>query len=156
MLFFPGWNTLLAGYLGSIEEVTPIRAFIEGRYNLHFWDFQVWLVMVAFTAAMGGSFVLNQLADVESDRKNKKLFIIDENFVTRKSALLESIILISASILIGILISHRIFFLIALFVVITAYFYNFRPFQWKNTPVGGLIANSLMGWIAYAVGWSFQ
>jgi 4-hydroxybenzoate polyprenyltransferase len=153
MLFFPGWNTLLAGYLNGIDDVHPVSELFDGTFNFHFWNFELLLVIIAFMLAMGGSFILNQIADVETDRKNRKLFLIDENFLSKNAALGESIILILGSLGLGYLVNFNIFALIFLFLMITAYLYNFRPFQYKNKPFSGLLLNILMGWIAFAMGW---
>jgi len=114
------------------------------------------LILVAFMFAMGGSFILNQLQDVESDRQNKKLFLIGEKYVKRNFARWESIILITLSLIIGHFLNFTIFFLLLLFSLITGYFYNYHPFRFKNRPLWGLILNILMGWIAFALGWSLS
>jgi 4-hydroxybenzoate polyprenyltransferase len=156
MLFFPGWNTLLAGYLNSIDDIHPVEEALSGVARVHYWNFDLALVMVAFMLAMGGSFILNQIADVETDRKNKKLFLIDENFLSRKSASREALILIIMSLGIGYLVDLTIFILIIFFLLVTGYLYNFKPFQLKNKPFSGLLLNSLMGWIAFSLGWFGQ
>jgi 1,4-dihydroxy-2-naphthoate octaprenyltransferase len=42
---------------------------------------------------------------------------------------------------------------VLLFIVVTGYFYNFYPLQLKNRPFWGIILNSLMGWLAFTLGW---
>jgi len=153
MLFFPGWNTLLAGYLNSVDDIHPVSQAIEGLTSFHFWNFDLILVMMAFMFAMGSSFILNQIADVETDRKNKKLFLIDEHFLSKKSASVEAAILILLSLSIGFLVNFTILLLIVIFLFITAYLYNFKPFEFKNKPFSGLLLNSMMGWLAFALGW---
>jgi 4-hydroxybenzoate polyprenyltransferase len=153
MLFFPGWNTLLAGYLNSIDDIHPVTQAMDGVVNFHFWNVDLTLVMMAFMFAMGSSFILNQIADVETDRKNKKLFLIDENFLSKKSASAEATILILLSLGIGSLVDFTILLIILIFLFITAYLYNFKPFEFKNKPFSGLLLNSMMGWLAFALGW---
>ncbi len=156
ILFIPGWNTLLAGYLvatGHNRFTLPpelsFDRFLLGGYPLM-------LGMVAFMAAMAGSFILNQLQDVESDRKNKKLFLIGENHISVKAAWTESLFLLIGAAFLGALLNRQALVLIAVFILITGYLYNFPPFEYKNHPIQGLILNALMGWIAFALGWVLQ
>ena len=153
MLFFPGWNTLLAGYLSAKGETDWVTQFSHGDYTLYFWEPIAFLAMLAFALAMGASFILNQLQDTESDRKNRKLFLIDEQSIHPGTALRESIILAIGSILLSIFLGRSIFLLLIFFMFITGYLYNYPPFQFKNKPAGGLVLNALMGWIAFALGW---
>jgi 1,4-dihydroxy-2-naphthoate octaprenyltransferase len=39
------------------------------------------------------------------------------------------------------------------FILLTGYLYNYAPFSFKDKPVSGLIANIIMGWLAFAIGW---
>lgn len=153
MLFFPGWNTLLAGYLSANGEISWITQFSQGHLVIYFWNSDIFLTMLAFAMAMGASFIMNQLQDTESDRKNKKLFLIDEQRIRPGVALIEGIILAMGSILLGIFLGESFLLLLILFLFITGYLYNYPPFQFKNKPVGGLILNAIMGWIAFALGW---
>ena len=153
ILFIPGWNTLLAGYL----VVTGQNRFsLPGELSLDWFlpgQFHLMVGMAAFMAAMAGSFILNQLQDVESDRKNKKLFLIGENHISVKAAWAESLFLLAAALVLTAWLNHQALFLMAIFILITGYLYNFPPFEFKNRPLWGLILNALMGWIAFALGW---
>lgn len=153
MLFFPGWNTLLAGFLVANNEMFFIDQIRNQTFEGHFWISSLVLTMVVFMAAMGGSFVLNQVKDVQSDQKNKKLFILGEKHINVRAAIFESIFLLSMSLLISLSISFVMFVLIAAFILITGYLYNFKPFNYKDRPIGGLLLNILMGWIAFTIGW---
>lgn len=152
MLFFPGWNTLIAGYLVAREEVRFGRLILSGEFSWNLWVGNLVLIMLIFAAAIGGSFILNQLQDVESDRRNSKLFLICKNYVSARAAFTESILLIAASLVVSFLLNRQAFYLIAL-GTISGYFYNYPPFQCKNRPLPGLALNSLVGWIAFGLGW---
>jgi 1,4-dihydroxy-2-naphthoate octaprenyltransferase len=149
MLFIPGWSTLLAGYLITWKSdffFTPDR-FLNLDYS------EVFVLLIIFSAAMGASFLLNQLMDIESDLKNQKLFILSEKHITKKSAIIETSILIMISLILSVLDGLWILFSVILFIFLTGYMYNFEPFVLKNRPVGSIIANALMGWLAFAMGW---
>ena len=77
VLFFPGWVTMLAGYYTATGE--SISGFpIPWELEPVFWDETVFLALVMLGAAMGGCFIFNQLKDVDTDRKNNKLFLIGQ------------------------------------------------------------------------------
>jgi len=153
MLFFPGWNTLLAGYLAETHQLQLVSDVLEKTYIIEFWNGKIVLAMLIFMLAMGGSFILNQMEDVESDRRNRKLFLVGEGFISKRKAGRESIILLVLAILAGFFINISTVVLVVIFIFITGYLYNFQPFQYKNRPLGGLILNMLMGWIAFGLGW---
>jgi len=149
MLFFPGWSTLLAGYLITSK-------------NQWFWDFtqikatnylEISILLFVFMAAMGGSFLLNQLKDIETDLKNKKLFILSENHISKKSAIIETAILFGLALILALLQNSAVFIATLIFIIITGYAYNFKPFELKDKPVGSLLANAAMGWLAFSIGW---
>ena len=150
ILFFPGWSTMLAGF------------FVTWR---HRWFFTIrdmqstdsWLIlklMILFAAAMGACFLLNQLQDVESDRRNNKLFIIAEGCVGIRAATIEVVFLMVVSLMMACLVSIQTALFVSAFIFVTGYLYNYEPFGLKDRPWGSLAANSMMGWLAFAIGWS--
>jgi 4-hydroxybenzoate polyprenyltransferase len=102
---------------------------------------------------MGSSFVLNQVKDVESDKKNKKLFIISDGILSTKAIWWEVFILTLVSFLLALSINLEVGVAVVIFFIITGIFYNFPPAKMKDRPWGSLIANGLMGWLAFAIGW---
>ncbi len=149
MLFYPGWSTFLAGYL----MVYKTRFFLSPGEWLQFEFREIGLLFVAFATAMGGSFLLNQLADVQSDRENKKLFLISEGHIPRKNAIIEVIVLFVLAIGLTIFRNWQLSLVLAIFILITGYFYNFPPFKFKDRPWWSLWANMSMGFLAFCLGW---
>jgi len=150
MLFFPGWTTLLAGYFIA-DNANLFTLFITPAELDYFLLLRL---MFGFAMLMGSAFILNQLADVESDRRNDKLHIISDGHVPRDNARREAIILAIMGMLIGISCGFWIALFFALFFLITGYFYNFYPLKLKDRPWGSLLANISMGWLAFAIGWA--
>lgn len=150
MLFFPGWTTLLAGYL--ILDKESLFFNLSQIKDISFWNITLLLLLSA--AAMGASFLLNQLKDIESDLENKKLFIISEGYISKRMAIVETGILVVLALGLSVLFSWTVVWLTAGFIVLTGYLYNFKPFALKDAPFSSLIANSLMGWFAFALGWA--
>ncbi|MGD9489432.1 MAG: UbiA family prenyltransferase [Calditrichaceae bacterium] len=149
MLFYPGWSTMLAGFFVARDD----ELFLSRDVLLGLNHVLILKLLVLFGAAMGASFLLNQLQDIESDLKNKKLFIISENYIGNKAAVIELIILTVVTLLISFGISFDVGLLASVFLLVTGYLYNFRPFNFKDHPWGSLAANSMMGWLAFALGW---
>jgi 4-hydroxybenzoate polyprenyltransferase len=147
MLFFPGWSTMMAGYFIHSKS-TWFPAFQFHINHIHLLS-----VVLGFAMIMGSSFVLNQLKDIESDRKNKKLFIISNGILSTKAVWLEVIILTFFSFLIAFNINIEVGIFFVLFFIVTGLLYNFPPVNMKDRPWGSLLANGLMGWLAFSIGW---
>jgi 4-hydroxybenzoate polyprenyltransferase len=147
MLFFPGWSTMMAGYF--IHTKATWFPFFQLQIN----HFHLLFILLGFALVMGSSFVLNQLKDIESDKKNRKLFIISNGILSSKTIWWEVIILTTLSFLIAFKINVEVGIMVVAFFIITGLFYNFSPAKMKDRPWGSLIANGLMGWLAFSIGW---
>ena len=150
VLFIPGWNTLLAGFLVSREQ-GMFEFFLKDIFPSDMWHFC--LVFCSFTLAMAGSFVFNQLQDIDSDRKNNKLLLFSDNHISVRSGYWTAFILSGLSLLFAALNGTALLAVILVFLLITAYSYNYPPFILKNRPVGGALSNIAMGALAFACGW---
>ena len=148
MLFFPGWSTMMAGFFIH-SKGTWLPTFRINSNLSH-----LLLLLVGFALIMGSSFVLNQMKDIESDKKNKKLFIISNGILSKRAIWLEVVILTVISFIIAFYINPAVGIMVVLFFVITGLCYNFSPTSMKDRPWGSLIANALMGWLAFGIGWS--
>jgi len=146
-LFFPVWIIALAGY----------SAYSTVNGNVIWWQTSInWLTLFNFfilTLAAGATFILNQLQDIETDRDNKKLFLISENHISPKIALKIVHILISISLVVYLVQSVQLFIVITLFVLFWGYLYNFAPFKWKDRPILGTITNLIGGVFLFSIGW---
>lgn len=152
MLFFPGWSTLLAGFLIPYKSEIFWSFFKINQIDY----FTLILSLFSFAMLMGSTFVLNQLADKESDKINSKLFLISNNLISNKNAKIEVAILIIVSLAIAVFINYQIFILFIIFLILTGYMYNYKPFKFKNKSWASLYSNALMGWLAFAIGWSIH
>ena len=153
ILFIPGWATFLAGYAAAKGDVNFSYFFAEKNFNVEWWNPHVFSGLFIFSCAMGGSFILNQLQDIHSDKRNNKLFLLGEGFISPHAGYIESIVLLGFALLGAFFLNAAFFLSIFAFNVITGYLYNFAPFSFKNKPIGGLAANMAMGWLAFCMGW---
>lgn len=132
-LFFPSWTFFLAGY--SRGEGSGV-AFIL-----------MWLA-----AALGTSFLLNQLSDRREDRLNDKLWPLWGELIPIRTIYVELAILILLTILGGIWAGPELSALLALFFLIAGVFYNFPPLRLKGRPLLGIAACAVGVWIGYLIG----
>ena len=149
MLFYPGWSTMLAGYF--IDSRNHWIPFLNNQPDVN--HSKILLLIIAFAMLMGSTFVLNQLADVKSDQKNEKLFLISNGHLTKKVALKEVIVLVIISLAVIYLLNITLVLIFILFFLLTGILYNFSPLAMKDRPWGSLLANTLMGFMAFIIGW---
>lgn len=140
ILLIPVWVIFLLGYHRAGGTVfNPSHYFLAG--------------FVTFTLLMGAVYIINQIADIETDRMNKKLFILPEGLVSVKFAYIEVSFLIAAVFALSFYFQpiYRLFLLISL---ILGFFYSVRPFKFKSRPFLDLLSNaSGHGFLAFSIGW---
>ncbi len=154
VLFLPGWITLLAGYLIARGQNAVFRDILNGQWEIESGNVLLFGGLVVFSAAMGGSFIFNQIYDVDSDRKNNKLFLLGDGIISLTAGTIFGSVLLLISFIGAGLIHLRFAIIIAVFNGVTAYMYNAWPFHLKSRPIGGLVANMAMGVLAFWAGWS--
>jgi 4-hydroxybenzoate polyprenyltransferase len=142
VLMPPVWTILLLGHRRS--------AVLSGGSHLP------GLAVLLVTFLVGAVYVLNQVCDIESDRLNNKLFFLAQGLISKRSALVEMIVLNLAAIIPAFLISLQLGLLFVLGALF-GFLYSVRPFALKNKPIGGLITNALAhGSLAFLIGWSMN
>ena len=102
---------------------------------------------------MGGIYILNQVIDRESDRKNDKLFLLSEGHVPVKNAYIEMGLIFIISIIGSFFIGLEIFvvFLLSFFMGVT---YSIPPIETKGKPFLDMIWNGIgYGILAFSAGW---
>lgn len=141
-LFFPVWTVFLAGYHASLhfepEKIAPDSPLV---------------VAILLSLLMGAVFIFNQITDVETDRKNQKLFFIANGIIKKKVARVEAIGLTFFPIVVSVILSFKLGIIFALIFSFTGILYSFKPFGWKDKPILGVINNFLGGWSVAACGW---
>jgi len=149
-LLIPVWTFFLLGNFWAQGGFSAGRIF-NVKFSVHFI-----LSILAFSLMMGGIYILNQIIDRVSDKKNKKLFLISENYIGLKSAYIEMGILWLISILLIIPFSplYKILFFSSFLMGI---FYSLPPVQLKAKPFLDLIANAGgYGILNFSIGWLTQ
>ncbi|HTY08845.1 MAG TPA: hypothetical protein VMF29_06745, partial [Candidatus Edwardsbacteria bacterium] len=86
ILLVPAWTMLLVGhYQGSATHRMTWR--LPGR---------LWLALGLYSGLMGAVYIVNQIFDVETDRLNRKLFLVADGFVSRPAIAIEAALLATA------------------------------------------------------------
>ena len=148
-LFFPVWIITLARY----------SAYFTFREQALWWvlDFNIKLVFnfIFVTAVAGATFIYNQLMDISTDKVNKKLFLISEEYVRPKVAKrIANLSLVLSGVYFLATFQFITFVFIAFFTLLWGYLYNFKPFCWKDKAVQGLLVNIGGGFLLFVAGWS--
>ena len=152
-LFFAVWTVSLAGFwaqrrFAQIPKVTLSKTFVIGSYDLTYV-----LALALFTLVMGGVFLLNQIRDVDSDRFNKKLFLVANGDVSQRTAYIESIILVTIPLGLSFWLRPILGLTMLLTFVVTGWIYSLPPFEWKDRPLCGLVGNIMGYFLVFCTGW---
>jgi len=111
------------------------------------------LGIVTYTLVMGGVYILNQIMDVETDRINRKLFLISGGHVSVRTATLymSSLWLLSVVLSYWYGLAFMIFIAISLVLGVC---YSLPPIKLKGKPVADTLANSIgYGLVNFGLGW---
>jgi len=135
--FFPLWATFFSGYVTASQSAL---------FSISPFPFLAWL---AATLAAGHVYLFNQLADVESDKINNKLFILADGRVALPIIWIEGGVLVFLSLGLSWLVSLE-FFLAIIFASTLSLSYTFLGIM--NRPIPSLVANSLGGSAAFIAG----
>jgi len=144
-LFFPVWTYFLAGQSGGARYPKVSLQLLHPMGTL--W------IMAALSLLMGSVFILNQIQDMETDRRNRKLFLLANGIVPVRHAVREAVVLAAVSIGLAFW-ADPIFGLgfMALFLI-AGILYNFPPTAWKNHAILGILVNGAGSMLIYDIGW---
>lgn len=141
-LFFPVWTVFLAGYHAAVQFAPGV---IPSPHPLP--------IAILLSILMGAVFIFNQLADIETDRRNQKLFFIANGIIDKKTAITEAVGLTCFCLAIALWVNVKLGIAFALVFFFTGVLYSFGPFSWKDRPILGIINNFLGGWSVAVCGW---
>lgn len=139
LILIPCWNFLLIGsYLARGEA-----GFTE----------EIVLGLIIYSFLMGGVYILNQITDIETDRINKKLFLLSEGYIPVKYAYIEMVVLW----ILAVLFSFKFSMIFLLFIAVSlllGIFYSLPPIKLKGKPILDTFSNGVgYGMINFAIGW---
>lgn len=139
LILIPAWNFLLIG------------AYMADRQASFTIDIGIGLL--AYTFVAGGGYILNQIMDIETDRMNKKLFLLTGGFVSRQAAYAEMIILWTLAVLLSLRFG-MLFVVLITASILMGIMYSVPPVKLKGKPILDALANGVgYGMVNFAVGW---
>ena len=145
-LFYPIWTFFLAGYWGGMK-------FSRGNSNIAHPGGMFWIIIISLTLLMGGVFIFNQIQDKQTDKANKKLFLLANDIVPVKKAYIEAFFLTTAGLSLSFWVDIKVGAGFLILFALSGLLYNYPPTVWKNRPIMGLVTNSIGGFLIYSLGW---
>ena len=140
-LILPGWGFFVLGYLHARGHMGDLRPVLE----VPPWP-TFWYGFLATTFISAYIYVLNQIYDRESDRLNRKLFLIADGHISVGEAYTFSLLLLLLSFLFGALVGRDFLLLLVLGTVVGT-LYSLPPFRFKGRPFLDMLSNA----VGYAV-----
>jgi len=112
--------------------------------------------ILSFTALIGAVYVVNQIADRDTDREGGKLFLLADGIVSIRAAWIEAALLAAASFGLAAAFLPRAFLAILAASLALGAAYSLEPARLKRRPVldvlanaaGNGVLNTLAGWVA--------
>ncbi len=131
-----------------------IGNYIAAKKNI--FTYKSLLGLIIYSLLMGGVYILNQITDIETDRLNKKLFILSDNFMPVAHAYIEMFLLWGISLFLSWYLSLP-FFLIMLGSLLIGVFYSLPPIKLKGKPLLDTLSNGFgYGMLNFIAGWLIQ
>jgi 4-hydroxybenzoate polyprenyltransferase len=139
LILIPTWNFLLIGAYLSLKKPGFTYDIIIG--------------FVTYTCIMGGIYILNQIMDIETDRINKKLFLLSGGYIPTRWAYIEIILLWVLAIILSLTFGSTFLFFIILSLVL-GILYSVPPVKLKGKPFADTLVNGVgYGLVNFSIGW---
>jgi len=143
-LLLPVWALLFWGY----DRARP-AGFVRMDFPAPFW-----LGLLSYSLLLSGVYVLNQITDRESDRVNRKLFLLADGILPLSWAWTLFWGTTFLSLLLGLALP-RIYLVLWGISFVMGVLYSWPPFRFKGRPFWDLASNALgYGLVNVLVGWS--
>lgn len=138
-LFFPTWFFFLLGVFWARKVETYFSI------NLKIFNKDFILTFLSLTLLSGFSYVLNQIYDKESDKLNKKLFLLSEGYISLKSAYIYAffVLFLSFILILPVFFHNRIVLLFWGLILLFGILYSVPPFAFKRKPILDMLTNGL-------------
>jgi len=142
-LLAPVWTILILGWIAGSPDA-GVGKFACGTLFVN---------TLGFSLLVASIYVVNQIQDIESDRINRKLFLLPHGIISIHAAWTLAAVCAAAGLSISLTQGVWMFALFAAGFVM-GILYNLPPAQLKNHAIGGVAANAIgHGVITFLVGW---
>ncbi|MBL8025407.1 MAG: UbiA family prenyltransferase [Fibrobacteres bacterium] len=149
LILIPVWGYFLLGYYSAVKNYSNVDSFA------FIWTFSplTWLTLSLLLMSVASAYVLNQLNDIEADKKNGGLPLIAAGKFPASVAKIETLLLAILPLIISAFIAPQVFFLITLATLLNAA-YNLRPLYFTGRPFADFLSNAIgFGFVAFGLGW---
>jgi 4-hydroxybenzoate polyprenyltransferase len=152
VLFPPVWTIVILG-----TRVADVREGGSPLYTTGFAGLDLSYILLLFltTCLYGGVYTFNQIYDIESDKKNGKLFFLAEGMISKRAAVVITVVLDVIAIG-GAFIMSRQLGITFLIVFILGILYSLPRTNYKGRPSHGYWSNAFgHGMLPFIIGWGF-
>jgi 4-hydroxybenzoate polyprenyltransferase len=149
VILIPVWGFSVFGYFKA-KHYSLLDFFTLWKVNL----LQEISLMLLFSVSVGVVYIINQIADIEVDKKNGGFPLLASEIVSVKDAILFSlmIFLLLSSILL--ILNKTTLLVLCAITLIIGYLYSFRPTFFSGRILLDFISNAVgYGCIAFGAGW---
>ncbi len=145
-LFFAVWVMVVLGMASS--------RFATEDFPLWFSqvDLNTLFLFIGISCISSSTFILNQILDVDGDRENKKLFLL-EKYIPIENAYKAHSVLLGLGIIFTGFGNLTLIPIAILIYLLWGIAYNKKPFEWKKHPLFGLLTNAVVGILLFLIGW---
>jgi len=149
VVIIPVWGFALFGYFkgcnGSIAALPTV--WHRTGPSLFLW-------IIVFSVSAGSVYVLNQIDDIDVDKKNGGLPLLASGIVSRFNAWTIAIITAVVSTAIPMVFGHFVIAWLSALTIVFGIFYSFRPAFFSGRPFFDFLTNAVgFGIIAFGAGW---
>jgi 4-hydroxybenzoate polyprenyltransferase len=149
VILIPVWGFSIFGYYRAIN-INPLKL-------PQYWfstSPSIYVAFLFFSISVGVVYVMNQLADIEVDKKNGGLPLIASGVVSVKSAWILCGICTVITIILPLFTPFKMLALFSATTILIGYIYSFRPFFFSGRLLFDFLSNATgYGVIAFGVGW---
>ncbi|MFP4012706.1 MAG: UbiA family prenyltransferase [Chitinispirillaceae bacterium] len=146
-LLAPVWTILILGWIVGNPDLSIGDLLYSGQSS------PLWHALFGFSLLVASIYVVNQISDIESDRINRKLFLLPHGYVSVRTAWILAFFCAATGLFLASLLGPWMTVLFGAGLLLGV-FYNLPPFSLKNRALSGVLANSLgHGLITFLVGW---
>ena len=150
-LLAPVWTIIFLGWITGSANAC-FGGFLADPAAL---SVRLWLGTAGFSLIVASIYVVNQIVDIESDRINRKLFLLPQGYVSIRTAWTLAGLCAFGGLTIAVaVIADTALLVISLLSLLLGAFYNLPPIQLKNNPIGGACTSALgHGMLTFLSGW---
>ena len=146
-LLIPVWTLVLVGYHHAGQFDTSTRLG---------FNWCILSTICLYSMLSGGCYIVNQIADRETDEVNGKLYLIERGYVRIPILKFEATVLILGATIWSVLqFRNNIPYLVLITIsTVLGLMYSVRPIRLKGKPIIDLAANAIgYGCVAFLIGW---